>query len=289
MGGRRAFSLLVTLFVTFALGEATPGLCGPRVMEIQPRPAGGGEWIEILNPGEFAVDLTGWSLWDATRRRRVLSGNVILKPGRRLVLAAKPDSLRAWYSLADSIPVVRPSGWPVLNDSNAGDGPADYVVLADAAGMVVDSMAYYASWLAPEKGRSLERVSPDAPATDPASWGWSAHAVGATPGTRNSLAGSETGDQGRFLDGPSRVSPGRAPAVFRYRMPGPGTLALWLLDNDGRRVALLRPPGPAPAVGSFVWGASAPGPSRAGTYLLCLLWQAGSSRMRECRSLWVTP
>jgi|GEM_PF-1568764 len=263
---------------------------GPVINEFSPRPAGGeGEWIELFNPGPTPVALTGWHVHDGTGRERALP-EIVLGGGRYLVLAARPDSLRAYFALADSVRVLRPDGWPTLNDRDgSGGAPADWIVVTDATGATADSVAYFEAWLPEARGRSMERVAPDGPSGDPGSWGWSLDPAGGTPGTVNSL-GRNGGDRGENrLWGPTEVAPGRGPAVFGFRFPGPGTLAFRLVDREGREIAVLRPPAPAPAAGEWVWGSGAPAPPRSGPYFLCCHWQGeGHGRLlRDCLSLWV--
>ncbi len=262
----------------------------PVLNEIVVRPASGeGEWVEVWNPGPDPVDLAGWTLADGTGHRRTLEPER-LEPGGMLLLAARPESLRAAYALPGSVRVVRPSGWPVLNDHDgSGGAPADVVVLAAPGGAAVDSVAYHESWLPPEDGRSLERVAPDRPGTEAGSWGWSVDPAGATPGRTNSLAGpSPAPDAGALLAGPAVVAPARRPALFGWRLPGPGTVTLGLVDGEGRRVALLRPAAPAPAAGRWVWGAEAPAAPRAGRYYLCLRFRGEDGRVRRsCLPVWV--
>jgi len=262
----------------------------PVVNEIVPRPAAGeGEWVEILNRGSGPVDLDGWTLADGTGRARKIEGPAVMPAGGYLVLASRPESLRAAYALPDSVTVLRPKGWPILNDHDAGSGePADVIVLADPGGVVADSVAYFEAWLPPDDGRSLERVDAGAPGTGAGNWGWSVDPAGATPGRANSLAGTGSGGDSGALTGPDRVDPGRRPSVFTYRLPGPGTVALWLVDAGGAQVALLREAAATAATGRWVWGSGIPLPPRSGRYYLCLLWHGDTgSPFRACRPVWV--
>ncbi len=261
----------------------------PRINEFVARPQGGeGEWIELIHTGSHELDLAGWTLNDGTGRRRALPLGTRMAPGSYLILASRPDSLRIHFALADSVDVVRPDGWPVLNDRDAGAGmPADVMVLRDATGVRIDSVAYFEDWLPPQTGVSLERGSPSLPGTDPGTWGWSLDPTGGTPGRANSLA-TGSREQG-VLHGPPVVEPSRTPARFGYRLPGPGTLAIWLLDREGCRVAVLREPTPAPASGRWIWGPQHPRPGRSGLYFLCLRWEAPPEiPVRACRSVWVS-
>jgi len=277
---------VVGLAFAFPLWGATPVF-----NEVTVRPRGPeGEWVEILNPGPDTWTVDGWTLADGTGTRRTIPGRLDLPPGGFLVLAARPESLRAAYAIPDSVPVAKPSSWPILNDHDAGSGePADRLVLGDREGNVIDSLAYFESWLPPQAGRSLERVDPAGETTAAGAWGWCQDPAGGTPGRVNSLAEATPAASGIWV-GPDRVSPRTAPAVFHYRLPGPGTLAISLLDREGREVASLEPPRPAAARGSWVWGRGAPVTPRTGLYFLCLRWQAeGLSPVRRCLRVWVTP
>jgi hypothetical protein len=263
-------------------------VAGPVVNEFSPRPAGSeGEWIEIALGDEAPLSLEGWSIRDATGKPRRLPGPSSLFPGGVLLLAARPESLRAHYALPDSIHVVDPETWPILNDHDAESGlPADVIVLVDAAGIVRDSVAYFESWLSPDPGRSLERVRLTAPAELASSWGWSVDPEGATPGRPNSLA-RDLSEPDRTWTGPSRVILRRGAATFRYRLPGAGRLGIWLLDLEGHEVAVLQEPRDLPAAGLWVWGPGVPAPPRPGLYFLCLRWEGAGRGLRRCRSVWV--
>jgi hypothetical protein len=286
---RRA-PLIVGLSV--AAGAAPPAPAAPSVVinEFVARPAAGeGEWLELRNTGTAPVNLAGWAVADGTDRARELGDPPVLAPGALLLVAARPESLRVHYALADSVLVVRPATWPVLNDRDGeGGDPADRLRLLDPAGAAADSVVYFEAWLPPQDGRSLERVAVEARGDDPGAWAWSEDVRGATPGRPNSLHAAENPDA--VLSGPERVTPGTGAAVFSYRVPGPGSLELRLVDREGGDVALLREPGPAAATGTWVWGASAPRPPRAGLYLLCLLWRgATAGLLRRCVCVWVEP
>lgn len=100
-----------------------------RINEIMANPAGSDsqrEWVEIVNAGAAAVDLTGWTLGDKTKARHVFDG---------LVLGA------------DEAVVVGGSGVEAPNlDLASGSlsltNSSDSVVLSDAEGNVVDRVEY---------------------------------------------------------------------------------------------------------------------------------------------------
>ena len=278
--------LLVLLFPSIKTGWAAP-----VINEFVVRPeANEGEWVEVWNPDPDPVPLDGWAIRDATGTARPLAIEGGLGAGAFLVLAARPESLRTHYALPDSMAVLRPQGWPILNDRDASAGsPADLIVLVRADGAAADSVAYFEAWLPPESGRSLERGSVSLPGVEPGAWGWSVDPSGATPGSVNSLRLEVDSSSTSDWEGPAAVAPSRAPAVFQYRLPGPGTIAIWLLDREGNEVATLQPPRPVSGVGRWIWSGSQNLPPRAGLYYLCLRWQSPiAAPIRRCRSVWVS-
>ena len=283
--------MVVRTALVFVLAwSASASARAPVVNEFVSKPgAEEGEWIEVLNPGPDPVDLGGWQIADATGTLRVVGGSVPLAPGALVLLAARPESLRVHYGLADSVTAIRPSGWPILNDRNgSGGAPADVIVLVDPGGSLADSVAYFETWLPEKAGTSLERVDPALPGSGSGAWGWSLDPSGATPGRPNSLR-AEPGDGDRgCLEGPRVVEPAHAPAVFDYRLPAPGVLAVWLLDRSGTEVAVLRAPGATGAQGRWSWGPAEPRAPATGLYILCLRWQGEGGRpVRCCRSVWI--
>jgi hypothetical protein len=278
-------SLFVLCASVLWMGHASGGVV---INEIVVRPAGGeGEWIELAEPESASVSLDGWTIRDATGRARRIEG--VLKGNSVLVLAARPESLRAHYRLSDAVTVVHPDGWPILNDHDAGPGlPADVIVLVDANGVVQDSVPYFEDWLPPQPGQSLERADVRMPAVIPGAWGWSIDPEGATPGRANSLS-ALSGNAEDVLSGPNEAAPRARPAVFTYRLPASGRVDIRLIDEAGREVALLKEQGPSPPVGTWTWSGGSPLPEHPGLYFLCLRWQGGKERIRRCRAVWVTP
>lgn len=263
----------------------------PVLNELVVRPASGeGEWVELWNPGAEPVSLEGWTLRDGTGKPHALPPGAGIEPGGYLLLAARPESLRAAYGLAADVPVLRPDGWPVLNDRDGSSGaPADELVLEGPGDLVADSVAYYEAWLPPRAGQSLERADANVSGTLPAAWGWSDDPSGATPGRRNSLVPVSGGDAALALwDGPRRIAPHRRAAVYTFRFPGPGTLGVWLVSAEGRVIEALSAPHAVPAAGRWVWGAGVRVPTGAGLYLLCIRWR-GDRSLRRCLPVWVTP
>jgi hypothetical protein len=149
--------------------------------------AGGCEWIEVYNRDGAGVDLSGWTLEDSGgKRRQIAQRGAGLAGGGYLVLAEDAAELAARYP-GLPCPVIEVSGgWPTLNDADGSDGYADMIVIRDAFGTCVDSVAYRGVWCAP--GTSVERIDPRERSSR--AYNWSPHygSGGGSPGTRNSVS-----------------------------------------------------------------------------------------------------
>lgn len=157
------------------------------------------EWIELLNRGDEAVSLAGWRLADGVD---FVLPDVVLGAGERLVVAADAEVFAGLHADAEEA-VGGWSGWL----SNSGE----MLTLADAAGMVVDSVEYAdeGEWAVRELGpkdrghrgwrwsdetdgggKSLELIDPARPNEYAQNWAASLESEG-TPGRANSVAASE--------------------------------------------------------------------------------------------------
>lgn len=220
-------------------------------------PTGGSEWIELYGPGADSIPLAGVTIEDARGRpARLPAGLPPLPPGGFLLLAAGPDKVLAHWGGLDSARVVKPEGtWPTLNDSDGSGEFADIVVLRDASGARLDSMAYSARWLG-ASGVSLERVDPGGPSLLASNWSPSIDAEGATPLARNSLTPTPAQrDQGALIVpfGPCRPGDPGAQAAIGWRLDRPARLALRVFDLAGRPVRLLKPMEESGTVGRVIW------------------------------------
>jgi endonuclease/exonuclease/phosphatase family metal-dependent hydrolase len=132
----------------------------------------GGEFIELVNVGGSAVDLSGWTLSDATGLRHTFASGTSLAAGKALVVFGKAASIPSGVSNAVGASTTG------LNLNNGGDT----VTLAKPGGGVADAYTYAAS-LAGQDGVSMNR-NPDASATG----GFVLHTAlssrAASPGTR---------------------------------------------------------------------------------------------------------
>ncbi|MDB5032932.1 MAG: hypothetical protein JWQ98_173 [Chlorobi bacterium] len=213
--------LITSLFIlTMILMSGQVLIAAPIINEIMYTPASPEpEWVELYNPEPVAVDLSGWSIIDASGAKGQIAAGSIQAYGY-VVIARDSAKLRSVRSI--SSPLLQAS-IPSLNNSG------DLVALRDGAGVAIDSVLFDSSW-GGARGRSLERRRESDPAGMAASWGSSVAPAGATPGERNSLAppGLDISiDSLRFIPDGSTVT-----AVVRNTGTMPSVAAEAILFND---------------------------------------------------------
>ncbi|WP_223759333.1 lamin tail domain-containing protein [Myxococcus sp. RHSTA-1-4] len=130
------------------------------------------EFIELINTGGSAVDLSGWTLWDATGLRHTFASGTSLGAGKALAVFGKATAIPNGLGNA----VAATTGGLSLN--NGGDT----VTLQKAGGAVVDAYTYAAA-LAGQDGVSMNR-NPDGSATGSFVLHTSLSTRSASPGTR---------------------------------------------------------------------------------------------------------
>jgi len=225
--------------------------------EVMVKPfTGGSEWIEIHNAGDVAMPLSGLTIEDARGRPAPFPAKPdSLGPAAFLILASNVERVHEQFADLDPLLVVKPAGtWPALNDADGDAGFADAIVLRDATGAVLDSMTYQERWLA-LAGRALERIDPAGSSILPSNWSPSDDPTGATPLRLNSLAPRpEEIEQGALIVPGAPFRPGiSGGARIGWHLEKPATLAIEVLDLDGRPVRRLRPLEAAATVGRVVW------------------------------------
>ncbi|MCI0542908.1 MAG: lamin tail domain-containing protein [Actinobacteria bacterium] len=121
----RAYRDGLGLWGACGVGQA-PAVIIDQVVNDPPGPDGedlGGERVVVINSGDTAVDLAGWSLRDESSRHRHRFDDVVLEPGESLVVTSADSG---W----------EPGGGPVWNN----DG--DMALLLDERGRVVSRYRY---------------------------------------------------------------------------------------------------------------------------------------------------
>ena len=140
-------------------------------------PSGSSEYVELYNHSDKSLNLQGWSLADNTDGpgSKIFRDQFIIPPDSFVVIA--PD-----YTLSSSFPdialVTMGSNFPTLN--NGGD----HIILRDANGTLLDSLAYQSDWGGDEL--ALERRSIEVQSTFQANWSDAPNGFG-TPGRANKI------------------------------------------------------------------------------------------------------
>lgn len=232
--------------------------------------ATGCEWVEYVNSGDAALDLTdvrlvGAAGADGGRSGISISGNLPVVPGSGYVVIA-----------ADSIVLTR---FPDLVQSNPGriliicdrsslglGNTNDEIVLLNTDGSVIDSAVYRSDWHHPfmtsTRGRSLELLHPSLRLQGEQAWSSCTAAAGGTPGCQNSVAYdapiASTGDHDVLQISPVPFSPDgdgfEDHCVIRYTLPRSeyqGRLRIY--DATGRCIRSLLNNAPAGSSLSIVW------------------------------------
>ena len=131
------------------------------------------EFVEIYNRTTSNIDMSGWTLSDASGSAQLPPGTVI-RGGNYLVFTDSNS-----FAVQDER-VLYLSNWPGLNNNG------DAVVIRNENGIAIDSLFYEQEWGNHVAGVSLERRDPGALSIDPANWLPSMAESGATPLAENS-------------------------------------------------------------------------------------------------------
>jgi beta-lactamase superfamily II metal-dependent hydrolase len=157
----------------FTITTAAPGqVILNEILANEPGSDTDGEFIELVNVGGTAMDLSGWTLWDATASRHTFAAGTSLAPGKALVV----------YAGAASIPVGLTNAVAASTGALSLNNTGDTVILKNSSAATVTSYTY-ASSLAAVDGVSMNR-SPDASATGTFVLHTNISSLSASPGKR---------------------------------------------------------------------------------------------------------
>lgn len=133
----------------YLFAPLTPKIILNEICANEPGSLTSGEFVEIVNVGNGAADLTGFGLYDAAGLRHSFAGGTMLAAGKSVVVFGGAAGIPAGLSNA----VAASTGGLVLGNSG------DTLTLKDGNSAVVDSFTY-SSALAASDGVSMNR-SPD--------------------------------------------------------------------------------------------------------------------------------
>jgi len=159
----------------FTIGTATPAQV--ILNEILANEAGSntaGEFVELVNVGGAAADISGWTISDATSTRHTFPAGTTLGAGKAIVVFASASAIPAGLTNAVG------SSTGSLSLANGGDT----VTLRNGSAAIVDQIAYSSS-LSGTDGVSMNR-NPDATAGAPRVLHTAISASQSSPGKRAS-------------------------------------------------------------------------------------------------------
>jgi hypothetical protein len=249
------------------------------INEIMFRPDGQDcEWIEVMNRSSRDVDLTCWTLEDSRGERQALvQGGAALPVGVFLVLVEDLDVFKILHpDLALDLCREPAGAWPTLNDVNGPLGFADAIVIRDAFGTMVDSVAYGRNWT--QAGRSTERIDPAGVSTNPANWSPHFGPGSGSPGAANSVASCLPVAGTVLRLSPRTFSPDGDGKDDRLTaavaLPGPGLVRLSVFDVNGRSVKHLLDGELVDSGRVTFWDGTRDGGGKASTGIYLLLFEA---------------
>lgn len=185
------------------------------------------EWIELLNVSHSELDLTGWSICDASSCTDIDS--IRLLPGEYLVLCQDKAAFDAFYPDVDAQTAI-PATWRSLNNTG------DTVFILDDTGAMVDSMFYFDVY---GGNVSIERIDPQAIGYDLSNWYRSTAPECSTPGSPNSVVEGFVDESSVWLES-KLISPdgdGQDDILaIRYDLAKGAALTLKVFDLDGNLV-----------------------------------------------------
>ena len=116
-----------------------------------------GDWIELLNPGESEIDISGWVMKDDDNDHTyILPNNTFIENGEYLIIAQNPSNFLDLYS--NNIPLIGPFDFGL-------SGGGDEVRIFNSQGILMDSVKYDDSdpWpIEPDgEGLTLELINPN--------------------------------------------------------------------------------------------------------------------------------
>lgn len=218
------------------------------------------EFVEIYNNGSGAVNLQQLFINTPERdtaRIPLSRTQRLLMPGQYMALTRDPDGLCRYYTCKARENLLQVSSLPAL-PNEGGD-----LALYSADGALLDLLHYSPDMQSPlagnAKGVSLERLSFQQPAGDPANWHPAALTAGyATPGSANSQQLNLQELPGELSVQPPVFSPDNDGvddvAVVSCRLPQAGFVGnITIFDALGRPVRRLLQNGQLGNQGTIIW------------------------------------
>ncbi len=177
----------VSITANFTLGSASEAdIVINEINYNSPDDLDSDDWVELYNPNNFSVDISGWYFEDESGRFFGLPANTLIPAGAYLVLAETADKFSAVYPQVSNF--IGDFGRDPQGFGLSGGG--EMITLKNANGTLIDMVEYDDKSPWPEAadgdGPTLQLIAPDLDNTLASSW----EAIPATPGALN---GSSSG------------------------------------------------------------------------------------------------
>jgi len=158
------------------------------------------EWVELYNRSCMDVDLKGWTISDATRKKRIVTNvSTVISPGEFFILCEDSSLFTRQFGDVGCGVMEPEGGWPSLNDYSS-NGIVDEITIYDRDGIVKDKVRY-GEIVSSERGRSIERVSVDLCGYgEQGIWERSLSDKLSTPGRKNSVYTEKEDVEGQVVE-----------------------------------------------------------------------------------------
>ncbi len=221
------------------------------------------EYVELFNPNNKTVDISGWKISDKPDTGKESKANVIrhssciISVGEYLVIVSDSSIFNRFSYLTESSYRVI-----VKKDLISLNNEGDDIILTDLTRTTIDSMKYFPIWHNPDvedvNGRSLERINPDLPGTDKRNWSTCANPLGGTPGKQNSIYTTVVQSSASLSFFPNPFSPDgdgfEDVTILRYQLPSTTALIrVRIYDAKGRLIRVLADSEPSGSIGEIIW------------------------------------
>jgi len=209
---------------------------------------GGSDFVEVYNRSQKVVSLKGYLLANISSGsmdnfRQIISNDYLFKPGEYVVITRDTNYVKSEYPFAASGVFIQMSNtMPSYNN----DSSTVFILKPDSS--VMDKFSYtdkmHFPLLREEKGVTLERISPERPASDGTNWHSAAESQNfGTPGYLNSQF-TDFGGNDVVTVSPETFSPDNDGIddvlTISYVMDQPGAVAtIRIFDAMGRLVRTL--------------------------------------------------
>ncbi len=193
--------------------STTPSAGDLIINEILFNPLPGGvDFIEILNHSEKLIDLSQVQIFSGNFEagtatvKRISTKSMLFQPGEYVVLCIDTTYIKTLYPCSSSGKFIQIPSLPSFADKSGNAG------ICDTTGIKIDEMIYsesmHYSLLPDVEGVSLEKINPDFPSSQAASWHSAAKTAGyATPGCPNSQSSIYPENSGEVKIEPEIFSP----------------------------------------------------------------------------------